>query len=489
MARSTPPVIVIGAGLSGLSAALALARAGREVLVLEATDKPGGCCSTTHIDGYTFNNGAVYLAVPSLLRRAFDQLALDFDAEVPLVPIVHPHETHLDDGTVVHLGAIETARVEGHRSSDRSALLRDGLSKLQRDWQPIYRRLLDGVLPFEPSLPRTLGQLWRYLPRLAGRADRLIANYFPDPALQAAVASTLLYTGTAPAHLPSSQLIGLAALLEEGFHLPRTGMGAITAALHRALQALGVPVRCGRKVMQIEVAADGVTGVTLDDGEHLPACDVMATCSGFSVVNHLLPPTAVPRSLQRTARRAPLSHRAIAVQLGGRFGHSSNAFIVNHVPDMGHQGAMHQAATDTPRWLSWTSPSQVLPGLAPAGSAVLELYAPVSGIEHADEWTPAMTEHALERHLAALRNHLPALEIDTVRTLDPAAFMHERHLHEGALYGIAPGANPNAYFPHRTALPGLYLAGQTTFPGFGVPTAMFSGLQAAASLLTAKRQP
>jgi len=486
MARSTPPVIVIGTGLSGLSAALALARAGREVLVLEAGDKPGGCCSTTQIDGYTFNNGAVYVAVPSLLRRAFDQLGVDFDAEVPLVPIEHPHETHLDDGTVVHLGAIEMARVEGHRSSDRTALLRDGLCKLQRHWQPIYRRLLDGVLPFEPSLPRTLSQLWRYLPQLAGRADRLIAGYFPDPALQAAVASTLLYTGTAPARLPSSQLISLAALLEEGFHLPRTGMGAITAALHRALQALNVPVRYGRKVVQIQTAAGSVSGVTLDDGEHIPAREVVATCSGFSVVNHLLPSAEVPRALRRTARKAPLSHRAIAVQFGGRFASSSKAFIVNHVPEMGRQGSMHQAATETPRWLSWTSPSQVLTSLAPTGKAVIELYAPVSGIECAKEWTPAMTQHALERHLAALRKHLPALEVDTVRTLDPSAFAHERHLHEGALYGIAPGANPNAYFPHHTALPGLYLAGQTTFPGFGVPTAMFSGLQAAASLLAAK---
>jgi len=486
MSHNTAPVIVIGAGLAGLSATLALARAGRAVMLLEAGDSPGGCCSTTRVNGYTFNNGAVYVAVPSLLRRAFGELGLDFNAEVPLVPIEHPHETHLDDGSVVHLGALEMARVEGHRSAARTALLRDGLHKLQSEWQPLYRRLLDGVLPFEPSLPRTLAQLWRYLPKLAGRADRLITRCFPDPALQAAVASILLYTGTAPTRLPSSQLIGLVALLDEGFHLPRDGMGAITAALHRALQALNVPVRYGCKVAQINLAGGKVSGVTLANGERLHTHEVLATCSGFHVVEHLLPPADVPRALRRTASKAPLSHRAIAIQLGGRFESSSRAFIVNHVPDMARQGAMHQAASDTPRWLSWTSPSQVLANLAPTGKAVLELYAPVSGIAHAEEWTPAMTGQALERHLAALRSHLPALDVETVRTLDPPAFAHERHLHEGALYGIAPGANPNAYFPHRTALPGLYLAGQTTFPGFGVPTAMFSGLQAATCVLAAK---
>jgi phytoene desaturase len=486
--RSTPPIIVIGAGLSGLSAALALARAGRDVTVLEAGDSPGGCCSTTQVDGYTFNNGAVYVAVPSLLRRAFARLELNFDAEIPLVPIDHPHETHLDDGSVVHLGAIETARVEGPQAAARTALLRDGLRKLQNGWQPIYRRLLDGVLPFEPSLPRTLAQLWRYLPQLAGRADRLIASYFPDPALQAAVASTLLYTGTAPRRLPSSQLIGLAALLEEGFHLPRAGMGAITAALHRALQASGVLVRCACKVARIETDRSGVTGIVLADGERMPAREVIATCSGIGVVDRLLSPAAVPRALRRTARKAPLSHRAVAVQLGGRFESSSRAFIVNHVPGMDRQGEMHLAASDIPRWLAWTAPSRVLDGLAPAGRAVLELYAPVSGIRRVEEWTPTMTGHALECHLGALRKHLPDMQVETVRTLDPGDFAQARHLYEGALYGIAPGANPNTFFPHRTALPGLYLAGQTTFPGFGVPTAMYSGLQAATSLLAAKRQ-
>jgi phytoene desaturase len=439
------------------------------------------------MNGYTFNNGAVYVAVPSLLRRTFGQLGLDFDAQVPLVPVDHPHETHLDDGTVVHLGALDTARVEGTQGSARTALLRDGLHKLHEDWHPLYRRLLDDVLPFEPSLPRTLARLWRYLPRLAGRADRLIARYFPDASLQAAVASILLYTGTAPERLPASQLIGLLALLEEGFHLPRTGMGAVTSALLQALRKKGVPVRCGCKVERIEVGSQGVTGVMLADGTRLPARDVIATCSGISVVNHLLPAAALPRALRRIARKAPLSHRAVAIQLGGHFGAQPKSFIVNHVPAMNRQGEMHRVSAGVPRWLSWTSPGQVLSDVAPADKAVIEMYAPVSGIESAEQWTSAMTERALEGHLAALRTHLPAMRIDTVRTMDPPTFARERHLYEGALYGIAPGANPNAYFPHRTALPGLHMAGQTTFPGFGVPTAMLSGLQAAAGLLAQDR--
>lgn len=483
MSNVSRPCIVIGAGLAGLSAALRLARAGRETIVLEAAQAIGGCCSGTQLDGCTFNNGAVYVAVPSLLRRAFEKLGLDFDAEVPLMPIAHPHETHLDDGTVIHLGSPDVAHAEGAESQTRTLLLRDGLRELHADWQPIYRCLLDDILPNEPSLPRAIARLWHHLPKLGGRADRLIAHHFPDPVLQAAVASTLLYTGTAPRRLPATQMIGLIAMLEEGFHLPLGGMGAITAALHRALLQAGVPIRCASKAARIEVVRGAVAGVVLASGERVPAGQVIATCAGFDVVERLLPARAVPGTLRRRAGKAPLSHRAIAVQLAGRFEAKSDAFIVNHVPDMARQGEMHQSPLAMRPWLSWTTPTAVLPTLAPPGTTIIETYAPVSGISHAQEWTPDMTRHALGIHLEALRRHLPGLKVDTLRTLDPQDFVRQRHLHEGALYGIAPGTTPNHYFPHRTAVAGLYLAGQTTFPGFGVPAAMYSGLQAAESLL------
>ena len=103
------PVVVIGAGLAGLAAANALARAGERVVLIEAGDSPGGCCSTTTRDGFRFNNGAVYLAAPSLLRRGFAQLGLDLDADVRLAGIAHPLESHLDDGTVVRLASARDA--------------------------------------------------------------------------------------------------------------------------------------------------------------------------------------------------------------------------------------------------------------------------------------------------------------------------------------------------------------------------------------------
>lgn len=476
------PVVVIGAGLAGLTAALRLAKSDRQVIVLEASDAVGGCCSTITVDGYTFNNGALYVAVPSLLRATFARLGIDFDSELSLVPIARPQRSVLDNGTVVHLSSVDGSQVEGVGARERTVNLRKELAKLQKRWGPIYRTLVHDVLPAEPSLPRVLARLWRYLPHMRGSVERLISAHFRDPDVQAAVASTLLYTGTAPARLPATQIIGFMALLEEGFHLPRGGMGAIPAALHRAAEKHSVSIRYGARASKLRVAQGRIQGVELSTGELLESRQVVATCSGFELATRLLPEDAVPASLLKRARHSPLSHRAIAIQIGGR-GVSEDAFIVNHVPEMCGQGRMHVSAPGVPRWLAYTNPSATLPELAPAGKTVIEFFAPVSGIASASDWTDAMTEQAVANHIEGLKRKMPAISIDTIRVLDPIAFARDRHLYEGALYGIAPGAAPDRFFPHRTRIKGLYLAGQTTFPGFGVPSAMISGIQASDALL------
>src|SRR5690606_15608987 len=156
-----------------------------------------------------------------------------------------------------------------------------------------------------------------HLLKLRGKVDGLIRRNFSDPGIQAAVASLLLYTGMPPERIPASQIVGLLALLEAGFHLPRDGMGAIGDALLRHARAAGVELRMGQRVERIELTGDRATGVLLADGERIPASSVVATTAGFEVVERLLAPDQVPRRLVRVADRAPLSHRAVSIQLGG----------------------------------------------------------------------------------------------------------------------------------------------------------------------------
>jgi phytoene dehydrogenase-like protein len=71
--------------------------------------------------------------------------------------------------------------------------------------------------------------------------------------------------------------------------------------------------------------------------------------------------------------------------------------------------------------------------------------------------------------------------------LTPKDFQARMHLYKGAVYGLSAAADVRAQFPHASQIPGLYQAGQTTYPGFGVVPAAMSGIFAAGTLLKTKK--
>ncbi len=89
-----------------------------------------------------------------------------------------------------------------------------------------------------------------------------------------------------------------------------------------------------------------------------------------------------------------------------------------------------------------------------------------------------ISDRAIER----LRE-IHQFDIAVRRVLSPREFKNDMHLYAGALYGLSPLASPAAMFSSGTPIQGLYLAGQTTWPGFGVASAGISGLLAAELLM------
>ena len=90
---SIQSVGIIGGGVAGLAAGGLLARRGLKVHLFEANGKIGGCCATTDVGGYTFNDGALYLALPTMLDRVFAQVGLDRPSVLPLRKITAPQTT------------------------------------------------------------------------------------------------------------------------------------------------------------------------------------------------------------------------------------------------------------------------------------------------------------------------------------------------------------------------------------------------------------
>src|SRR5688572_28923129 len=106
----TDRVVVVGAGLGGLSAALRLAGAGREVTVLERADVPGGRAGLLELpapDGgtYRFDTGPTVLTMPDLIADALDCVGERLEDWLDLTPVDPVYRAHYPDGSTLDVKA------------------------------------------------------------------------------------------------------------------------------------------------------------------------------------------------------------------------------------------------------------------------------------------------------------------------------------------------------------------------------------------------
>lgn len=474
-------VAIVGGGVAGLSAACALALRGVSVDLYEANDKAGGCCATTRIGGYTLNDGALFLTLHGMLDHLFRRLELDRQTLVPLQRIAPLQRTVLPDGSVVTFNEADGISIEG-RGEAATARARGELQRFLEKWDPLLRLFADDILLKPLSMGRLIAKGWRHLGRLRGTAESHLRRDFSDDAVRAAMAGTLLYTGIPPGEAPGMAMLGLAAMFREGYFIPLGGMGAIPEALAAAVRERGGRTRFGAKVTRILVGDGRARGIEVEGEGPVEADAVISTVSAMHTFGSLLARSDVPARADRKARRAVLSHKGFAVQLGLSNRIDVASYANYTLPFLGEQRELLAHHPGGPRWPIFMVPTVALPGLAPPGGSIVEMFPPIPQDQAAADWTRERKEEVAQRAIERLAG-LHTIDLAVLRVRSPRDFQDEAHLYAGALYGLAPLAGPGAMFAHRTAIRGLYQAGQTTWPGFGVASAGLSGLMAAEALL------
>ena len=469
-------VVVIGAGVAGLSAAAWLARHGVPVVVLEAAAKVGGCCGTTVMEGYRFNDGAQFLMLPQLMARIFDQLGIDASG-LPLHRARTPLLTELTDGTIVHIGAdlhvscprggIDTGRAEAE------------LNRMLQRWSPVLRDLTSGEWLVGAGSPVSL--LWtvgRHVPKFARSLEAELKSAFGEPAFRSVMAGHLLFAGAPPRRFRAPSIIALVSVLADGLYVPELGMGQVPETLAAAVERSGGTIHLNAAVRRIGTHDGRVNAVEAEELGTLGCRAVISTASPLTTLGSMLDEQVLPRAWRARLGAVRLSMKAFSVQLGLANRIDTPSHLSYVLPPLEDQAAYFAPKVASVQWGYYTVPTVVVPGLAPPGGSLVELYPPVASNEPVEMWDEARTERLADSAIEWLRDR-HTLEIAVRRVRSPRDFQAELHLPGGAIYGVDPAAGPLALFPQRGPLTGLYLAGQSTFPGFGVPTAAISGMRAA----------
>jgi phytoene desaturase len=467
---------IIGGGVAGLAAGIRLAKCGIRVRLFEARPNVGGCCSVATIDGFTFNNGALYLAMPAILDHAFAQLGMDRTEMLPLVKITAPQTTYLPDGTCVVFGEgldVYVLRPDGQR-------IQVDVSQLIKRWNPVLQ-IFAGQLAVAPfSLFRFLTKAWRYLPRLKGTVADELERLFPDDAVRSAMAGMLLYTGLPATKTPAVQLIGLVSLLLDGLFIPAKGMGQLSDCLASEFTAAGGELNLGRGVKRIQTRGARVAALEMEDGEMVRFDTVISTVSGMHTTRLL--GESAPHRMQRKVAQSPLSHRAVAVQLGLNNSIEVPSHSISILPWFGGQQQFFGPASSGLHYFNYTVPTVTLPDLAPAGGSVIEMFPTIPQDIPVEAWGEKEVDEILDTAIAALER-LHSLDIAVKRIIGPVQYRDDLRLYEGAVYGLSPGADFTALFAAITEIQGLFQAGQTAYPGYGIGSSIMSGLFAADALL------
>lgn len=479
---SRDPVVIIGGGLAGLTAANLLARNGFPVAIFEASSKLGGCCATTTLDGYTFNDGAVYLAVINILDHAFQKVGLNRAELLPLRKISASYSATLPDNTVVTLSEGLDLTVTGRAVEPNR--LQGELCRMMGKWQPVLRFVSEELALHPFSSWRMLRKGWRHLHKLHGTAASEFNRLFSDDAVRSALSGALLYNGAPVQRTPVSAILGLVAATSDGFYLPEGGMGQVPQVLSCGLQTRGVRVFLNSKVEKIIVKDGRVCAVEVKGSGPVGAAAVISTASGMLTFGSLIDAEHVPSAMSRKLKQVRLSHRAVSLQFGLSNKIKAPAHSVSVLPWMQHQRDIFMQDGREVKFPAYVVPTLTMPELAPRGGSIIEMFYPVKADLPLEYWDEGRKERLTESAVAALSRTYD-LDIAVMRVRSPKDFRESMHLFQGALYGLPPAATPREQFPHALAIPGLFLAGQTTFPGYGVGPAMMSGIFAAEALAAA----
>ena len=462
-------IVVIGAGVGGLTAAARLAGAGHSVTIFERSGEVGGKLAVYERDGFRFDTGPSLLTLPQVFTEAQPDL-------VPLDPVVR----HVfADGTVLDSSPVHAEFLDRIAAALGPEAARDWdrfWQRARRIWDASWRSVLR-----KPVTAASLARLtWRVgdLAAIApGRSLRALGRqYLRDPRLRTMLDRYATYTGADPRRAPAAlAAVPYAELAFGGFYVPG-GLGTLATALRERCSAAGVRIVRNAEVRRITTEGGRVTGVRLAGGEFVPASAVVSNVDALTVYRDLLP------APQRLAGLTDRSLGGFVLLLGVRGETPSLAHHTVFFPSyydsefddiFGSASRRARPAGDPTVFVTRAVDPEVRPAGCEAWFVLIN--APRQGTGwRAVEWRrPGLADAYADHVLAVLaRRGLDVRDRLLFReTRTPADLAAATATPGGAIYGTAGGLmRPVNHGP----VEGLHLVGGSVHPGGGLPMVTLS---------------
>ncbi|WP_088347912.1 MULTISPECIES: 1-hydroxycarotenoid 3,4-desaturase CrtD [Rhodomicrobium] len=488
-------VIIIGAGLGGLAAAIDLAAHGLDVLVLERAAQAGGKLRRVDIGGASIDAGPTVFTMRPVFEALFAKAGarlsdhLTLQRATTLARHGWPDGSRLDLFADIDRSADAIATFAGPREAE-------GYRRFVADGRRIYETLdAPFIQSAKPSLPGLVTRVAAATPRNLWCIQpysslwRKLGSYFRDPRLRQLFGRYSTYCGSSPFHAPATLML-IAHVEQQGVWLVEGGMHKIAEALVEVARGQGCEIRPLTHVEEILVEDGAARAVRLATGERIEADAIICNADVNAAASGAFGPGA-----RKAASIVPPRRRSLSAMTWAMAARASGFPLLRHTVLFSDDYPAEFAAIYRHQRVPLRPTVYVCaqdrgdadqPPIGEPERLLCIVNAPALG----DRLT--YDEREIARCAASTFGALSRCGLQIERqpemtvTTSPADFHQAFPATGGALYGPASHGWQASFrrAPARSRIAGLYFAGGSTHPGSGLPMAALSGRLAAEALRT-----
>ena len=480
-------VVVIGAGLGGMSAAIMLARSGFHVTVLEKNTHVGGKLNQLQTGGFSFDLGPSIFTLPHIFRPLFEGDGKRLEDYIDLQRVDPQWRNFFEDGVVLDLWEDrEKMRTELARfGADVIDEYEQFLAYSRQQYEIVERGYLRNGLDTFGQFLRFYG--WKdarnldYLRSMSGSIYKRLSNRY----LRDIFEYFIKYVGSSALDSPAFMNLMPNIQMEFGLWYVSGGLFQLAHAFRRRLDECGVTVHLGHEVLRIDHQGDTVTGVLVcgPDGSTatLKADFVVSNMEVIPAMRKLL--SATP-AVMKTLRHFQPSCSGIVLHLGldrvypqlahHNFFYSSDLHA--HFRRVFREGKLPDDPT-----LYVVAPTRTDPSQAPPGCDNIKILPHIPALSDNHPQTRedyiALKEICLDKlermGLTDLRRHIVVEDFWTPFDIE-ARYGSNR----GSIYGVVCDRRRNFAFKAPKQSPqfrNLFFVGGSVNPGAGMPMVTLSG--------------
>ncbi|MEM9017209.1 MAG: phytoene desaturase family protein [Verrucomicrobiota bacterium] len=311
-------IVVVGAGLGGLSAAVSLRGEGFEVEIVEKNEKVGGKLNFKEIDGFGFDLGPSIFTLPQFFESLWERAGKKMEDYVQLESVTPHWRNFFEDGLVLDL-------------YEEMDLQKKELEKLPGDvetnWKQFEAFLEYGreqyALTDEGYFAKGLDNVWEMLRhygwRLIFKMDHRnsmsesIYKHFDDEYLRLIFEYFIKYVGSSAKDAPGYMNLMSLIQFDYGLWYVKGGMYNLARGLDKLVSDIGISIRFNSEVGSINQSGKDVTGVTLKNGETIEADYVVCNMEVIPAYKKLL---SEPPEFMRKLEKFKPACSGLVIHLG-----------------------------------------------------------------------------------------------------------------------------------------------------------------------------